>query len=77
MTGCRGLQASLPSTVQAAARTKNIRFVTAIASQFIDERAAVVAVPNCDWLDGRMVDLDAVATRCRQVGAALVIAGQG
>jgi selenocysteine lyase/cysteine desulfurase len=39
----------------------------------IDGLTAVVAVPNCDWLDGRMVDLDAIARRCRQVGAALVI----
>lgn len=39
----------------------------------IDDRTAVVAVPHCDWLDGRIVDLNAIAARCRQVGAALVI----
>jgi selenocysteine lyase/cysteine desulfurase len=39
----------------------------------IDEATAVVAVPNCHWTDGGLVDLDRVAARARAVGAALVI----
>ena len=38
-----------------------------------DERVAVVSVPQVHWTDGALVDLDAVAERSRQVGAALVI----
>ena len=39
----------------------------------IDERAAVVALPNCHWTDGTLVDLPRVARRTREVGAALVL----
>jgi selenocysteine lyase/cysteine desulfurase len=34
---------------------------------------AIVAVPNCHWADGGMVDLAAVGKACRAVGAALVL----
>jgi selenocysteine lyase/cysteine desulfurase len=39
----------------------------------IDERAAVVAVPNVHWADGALVDLAAVSARARDAGAALTI----
>jgi selenocysteine lyase/cysteine desulfurase len=39
----------------------------------IDERCAVVAVPNVHWTDGALVDLAAVAARAREAGAALTI----
>lgn len=39
----------------------------------IDDKTALVAVPNCHWTDGAMVDLDAVSQRCRDVGAALFL----
>ncbi len=39
----------------------------------IDASVAVVAVPNCHWTDGRIVDLIAVSKRAREVGAALVV----
>lgn len=39
----------------------------------IDERTAIVAVPNCHWTDGSIVDLVAVGSAAREVGAALVI----
>jgi len=41
----------------------------------IDERTAVVAVPQCHWHDGSSIDLDAVSAAVRAVGAALVIDG--
>lgn len=39
----------------------------------IDDRAAVVAVPNCHWTDGTLVDLVAVGQACRDAGAMLAI----
>lgn len=33
----------------------------------------LVAVPHCHWVDGRVVDLEAVGEKCRSVGAALVL----
>ncbi len=41
----------------------------------IDNATAVVAVPNVHWTDGTRFDLEAVAHRAREVGAALVIDG--
>jgi selenocysteine lyase/cysteine desulfurase len=39
----------------------------------IDERTAVVAIPNCHWTDGALVDLGAVGRRARAAGAAFVV----
>jgi selenocysteine lyase/cysteine desulfurase len=39
----------------------------------IDTKTALVAVPNCHWADGGLVDLIAVGKACRAVGAALVL----
>jgi selenocysteine lyase/cysteine desulfurase len=39
----------------------------------LDENVAVVAVPNCHWTDGSLVDLARVGERAREVGAALVV----
>jgi selenocysteine lyase/cysteine desulfurase len=39
----------------------------------LDERTALVAVPNCHWTDGTWVDLVKVGARAREVGAALVV----
>ena len=39
----------------------------------IDERAAIVAVPNLLWTTGAFVDLIAMRQRCDEVGAALVL----
>lgn len=39
----------------------------------LDDRTAVVALPNCHWTDGTAVDLSAVAEAARRVGAALVL----
>ena len=41
--------------------------------QAIDERTAIVAIPQCHWTDGSKVDLERVGERVRAVGAALVI----
>lgn len=39
----------------------------------LDERVAVVAVPNVHWTDGALFDLAAIGARAREVGAALVV----
>ena len=39
----------------------------------IDERTAIVAVPNVLWTNGAYVDLVKIRTRCDEVGAALVL----
>ena len=46
---------------------------TAAVIEAIDERTAVVAVPNYHWADGSRVDLAAVGKAVRDAGAALVI----
>lgn len=39
----------------------------------LDERIAVVALPNVHWTDGALLDLVRIGERCRAVGAALVV----
>jgi selenocysteine lyase/cysteine desulfurase len=46
---------------------------TTAALACVDEETAVVAVPNCHWTDGSLLDLARVGERAREVGAALVI----
>ncbi len=43
--------------------------------EHLDEKTAVVAVPNCHWTDGSLVDLARVGERAREAGAALVVDG--
>jgi selenocysteine lyase/cysteine desulfurase len=46
---------------------------TSAVLERVNERTAVVAVPNCHWTDGSFVDLARVGERAREVGAALVV----
>ena len=39
----------------------------------INGDTVLVAVPNCHWTDGSLIDLRRVGGRCREVGAALVV----
>jgi selenocysteine lyase/cysteine desulfurase len=48
---------------------------TSAVLEHLNERCAVVAVPNCHWTDGSFVDLARVGERAREVGAALVVDG--
>ncbi len=41
--------------------------------EWMDGNTSVVAVPNCHWTDGSLLDLEAVGERAREVGAALVV----
>jgi selenocysteine lyase/cysteine desulfurase len=46
---------------------------TSAVLERVDERTAVVAVPNCHWTDGSVLDLVRTGERAREVGAALVV----
>ena len=46
---------------------------TTAVLEHIDERTAVVAVPNCHWTDGSVLDLVRTGERAREVEAALVV----
>ena len=39
----------------------------------LDERVAVVSVPNVHWTDGSLIDLDTVVERVRALGSRLVV----
>ena len=39
----------------------------------INAGTGIVALPNCHWTDGTLIDLVAVGARCREVGAALAL----
>jgi len=48
---------------------------TAALLASIDRSTGVVAVPHCHWTDGGLIDLEAVGTACRRVGAVLCVDG--
>jgi len=41
----------------------------------IEDDTAVVAVSNCHWTDGTLIDLEKIGEQCRSKGAALVLDG--
>ena len=43
--------------------------------EHIDRRTAIVAIPQCHWHDGALIDVEAVAAAARLVDAALVVDG--
>src|SRR5215471_21371384 len=46
---------------------------TSALLSFIDTSTGIVAVPQCYWTDGGLIDLEAIAAACRGVGAALCV----
>jgi selenocysteine lyase/cysteine desulfurase len=46
---------------------------TSAVLERVHERTAIVAVPNCHWTDGSILDLVRTGERAREVGAALVV----
>ena len=69
-TGATLRTVAAPDTAGSRAEAWNAALLDAI-----DERTAVVAVPELHWTDGLRFDLDAVGARARTVGARLVIDG--
>lgn len=39
----------------------------------LNERTTITALPHCHWTDGGLLDLEAIGTRCREIGSALVL----
>ena len=46
---------------------------TSAVLDHLEEDTAVVAVPNCHWTDGALLDLRRIGGRVREVGAVLVV----
>ncbi len=70
----RELAARESGEVVAIDRPEDGDWTTALIES-VDERTAIVAVPNCHWTDGGLLDLVRVGERVREAGAALVIDG--
>lgn len=68
----RDLAERTGATIVTVARPLDFDWTRALL-EHIDERTGVVAVPNCHWTDGSVVDLVRVGERARAVGAALVV----
>ena len=62
----------MDSELIVVSRPEEGSLTSAILSK-INEKTAVVALPNCHWTDGAIIDLLKVSTRCRECGAALVL----
>jgi len=60
--------------IQTIKRPESHDWTTAVINA-IDTNTAIVAVPNCHWTDGTLVDLVQIGKACRDHGAALVIDG--
>ena len=58
--------------VKTISRTEDEDWTRALLEN-IDDNTAVVAVPNCHWTNGGLIDLVKIGERCRQTGSALVI----
>jgi len=80
------LDREFPSNVYAwreLAKRQNGRVVTVLREpgenwtsallRTIDDKTAIVSVPQCHWTDGGNVDLESIGKRARAVGAALVV----
>lgn len=70
----RDLASQTGASIVTVPRPSDYDWTTALLAH-IDQRTAVVAVPNCHWTDGSLIDLRRVGERARAVGAALVVDG--
>jgi selenocysteine lyase/cysteine desulfurase len=60
------------SELHTVRRERGQRWTDAILAA-LDERAAIVSVPNVHWTNGALVELGPVAERAHELGAALVL----
>ena len=58
--------------IRTAPRSADLSLTDSVL-QAIDSRTAIVAIPNCHWTDGELIDLLAVSAAAKAVGAALVV----
>ncbi|NJO31745.1 MAG: aminotransferase class V-fold PLP-dependent enzyme [Rhodospirillales bacterium] len=59
-------------SVETVTRAEDQSWAAALLERLADD-VAIVAVPNCHWADGSLIDLGTVAAACRKFGAALVV----
>ncbi|HEX5185186.1 MAG TPA: aminotransferase class V-fold PLP-dependent enzyme [Allosphingosinicella sp.] len=69
---CRALVAREEARLVTVARPREGRWTDALLDA-IDGGTALVCAPHVHWVCGTMFDLEAVARRCRSVGAALIL----
>ncbi len=55
-------------------RPLDLDWTTAVIKA-VNKKTAIVAVPNCHWTDGTLLDLVKIGKQCRITGAALVVDG--
>ena len=72
---CRETGAKLKVVIPASPGPGRAESWNSALLEAIDADTAVVAVPNVHWTDGTRFDLEAVAARARDVGAALIVDG--
>ena len=68
----RGLAKRSGARLMTVPRPEDYDWTRALLEE-IDTETAVVAVPNCHWTDGSLVDLARVGERSREAGSALVV----
>jgi selenocysteine lyase/cysteine desulfurase len=68
----RDLAARSGGAVETVPRPDDLDWTAALLGR-IDERTAVVAVPQCHWTDGSQIDPARVGAAARAAGAALVV----
>ena len=70
----RELAARRAASLVTVARLEDHDWTRAVLGEIRDD-TAVVAVPNCHWTDGSLLDLARVGAAAREAGAALVVDG--
>jgi len=68
----RDLAARSGATIVTVPRPPDFDWTSALLER-VDERTGAVAVPQCHWTDGSLVDLRRVGARVREVGAVLIV----
>jgi selenocysteine lyase/cysteine desulfurase len=69
---CRWLSRQSESTLVTVARPDDGDWTSSILDA-IDGDTALVCTPNVHWVCGGLIDVEAIARRCRSVGAVLVL----
>jgi selenocysteine lyase/cysteine desulfurase len=70
----RSLASQKNAVVKTVPRPADNDWTPALVERIKDD-TAVVAVSNCHWTDGTLIDLEKIGKQCRSKGAALVVDG--
>jgi selenocysteine lyase/cysteine desulfurase len=70
----RSLASQKNAVIQTIPRPDDHDWTAALLAS-IDDNTAIVAVSNCHWTDGTLIDLEKIGKRCRAKGCALVVDG--